>query len=128
MSVIQPHIGKADVGLFFTKRLQDLQLLLIYYFTIASGQKKQYNRIELNYLNLNLHLHLHLHLYEENMNQYLKDLKKIVAEYFTDELPENPYVEDARDVRCVSFSPNGDVLGVNAYERDIMEIIKNYTP
>ena len=53
---------------------------------------------------------------------------KYLAEYFTYELPENPYVEDARDVRCVSFSPNGDVLGGNAYERDIMEIIKNYTP
>ena len=53
---------------------------------------------------------------------------KYLAEYFTDELPENPYVEDPRDVRCVSFSPNGDVLGGNAYERDIMEIIKNYTP
>ena len=53
---------------------------------------------------------------------------KYLAEYFTDELPENPYVEDARDVRCVSFSPNGDVLGGNVYERDIMEIIKNYTP
>ena len=53
---------------------------------------------------------------------------KYLAEYFTDELPENPYVEDTRDVRCVSFSPNGDVLGGNAYERDIMEIIKNYTP
>ena len=53
---------------------------------------------------------------------------KYLAEYFTDELPENPYVEDPRDVRCVSFEPNGDVLGGIAYERDIMEIIKNYTP
>ena len=53
---------------------------------------------------------------------------KYLAEYFTDELPENPYVEDPCDVRCVSFSPNGDVLGGNVYERDIMEIIKNYTP
>ena len=53
---------------------------------------------------------------------------KYLAEYFTDEFPENPYVEDPCDVRCVSFSPNGDVLGGNVYERDIMEIIKNYTP
>ena len=53
---------------------------------------------------------------------------KYLAEYFTDKLPENPYVEDPCDVRCVSFSPNGDVLGGNVYERDIMEIIKNYTP
>ena len=53
---------------------------------------------------------------------------KYLAEYFTDELPENPYVEDARDVRCVSFEPNGDVLGGNVYRNDIMEIIKDYAP
>ena len=51
-----------------------------------------------------------------------------LAEYFTHEHPENPYVEDPRDVRCVSFEPNGNVLGGNVYERDIMEIIKDYTP
>ena len=53
---------------------------------------------------------------------------KYLAEYFTDELPENPYVEDTRDVRCVSFEPNGNVLGGNMYERDIMKIIKDYAP
>ena len=53
---------------------------------------------------------------------------KYLAEYFTDELPENPYVEDPRDVRCVSFEPNGNVLGGNVYERDIMEIIRDYVP
>ena len=53
---------------------------------------------------------------------------KYLAEYFTDTLPENPYAEDPRDVRCVSFSPNGGVLGGNAYERDIMEILKDYAP
>ena len=53
---------------------------------------------------------------------------KHLAEYFTDTLPENPYVEDTRDVRCVSFEPNGDVLDGNVYERDIMEIIRDYTP
>ena len=53
---------------------------------------------------------------------------KYLAEYFTDELPENPYVEDPYDVRCVSFSPNGDVLSGNVYRNDIMEIIKDYAP
>ena len=53
---------------------------------------------------------------------------KYLAEYFADELPENPYVEDPRDVRCVSFEPNGDVLGGNIYKNDIMEIIGGYTP
>ena len=53
---------------------------------------------------------------------------KYLAEYFTDTLPKNPYAEDPRDVRCVSFEPNGDVLGGNLYERDIMEIINDYAP
>lgn len=53
---------------------------------------------------------------------------KYLAEYFTDNHPENPYVEDPRDVRCVSFAPNGDVLGGNVYERDIMEILEKYNP
>ena len=53
---------------------------------------------------------------------------KYLAEYFTDELPKNPYAEDPHDVRCVSFEPNGDVLGGNVYRRDIMEIVNNYAP
>ena len=53
---------------------------------------------------------------------------KYLAEYFTDVRPENPYVDDPCDVRCASFSPDGDVLGGNVYQNDIMEIIKNYTP
>ena len=52
--------------------------------------------------------------------------RKYLAEYFADSLPENPYVEDPRDVHCVSFSPNGDVLDGNVYEREIMEIVNNY--
>ena len=54
--------------------------------------------------------------------------RKYLAEYFKDELPENPYVEDPCDVRCLSFEPNGDVLGENIYSNDIMEILKDYTP
>ena len=53
---------------------------------------------------------------------------KYLAEYFTGELPENPYVEDPRDVRCVSFEPNGNVLGGNVYESDIMVILRDYAP
>ena len=53
---------------------------------------------------------------------------KYLAEYFEDELPENPYVEDPCDVKCVSFSPNGDVLGENVYQKEIMEIIRKYNP
>ena len=51
-----------------------------------------------------------------------------LSEYFTDDIPENPYVESPFRVRCASFEPNGNVLGGNVYERDIMEIIADYTP
>ena len=54
--------------------------------------------------------------------------RKYLAEYFTGEVPQNPYEEDPRDVHCISFSPNGDVLGDNVYNRDIMKIISDYTP
>ncbi len=54
--------------------------------------------------------------------------RKYLAEYFTDEIPENPYVEDPRDMKCISFSANGDVLGGNVYRRDVMDMIENYVP
>ena len=54
--------------------------------------------------------------------------RKYLAEYFGDEVPENPYVEDPSDVKCISFSANGDVLDGNVYRSDVMEMIKNYTP
>ena len=53
---------------------------------------------------------------------------KYLSEYFAESTPINPYVDDECDVRCASFSPNGDVLGGNVYESDILEIIKNYEP
>lgn len=53
---------------------------------------------------------------------------KYLAEYFTDDPPENPYTENPRDVRCVSFSPNGEVLGGSVYRNDVMEIIRDYAP
>ena len=54
--------------------------------------------------------------------------RKYLADYFTDACPANPYVEDPRDVRCLSFSPNGDVLGGNTYRSDVMDIIERYEP
>ncbi|MBO7302673.1 MAG: hypothetical protein J6U68_00625, partial [Clostridia bacterium] len=53
---------------------------------------------------------------------------KYFSEYFKDIRPENPYVDDPCDVRCASFSPNGDVLDGNVYDSDIIEIIKKYKP
>ena len=54
--------------------------------------------------------------------------KVFLSEYFKDEIPENPYVDDPKDVRCASFSPNGEVLGGNVYCTDVMEILRNYKP
>ena len=53
---------------------------------------------------------------------------KYFAEYFADSAPENPYVEDPADVRCISFDPDGSALGGNLYEKDVMEIIEEYIP
>jgi MoaA/NifB/PqqE/SkfB family radical SAM enzyme len=53
---------------------------------------------------------------------------KFLPEYFTKEVPENPYTEDPCRVKCVSFAPNGDVLGGNIYRSDIMEILERYAP
>ena len=58
---------------------------------------------------------------EGNALQYL-------AAYFIDGAPKNPYAEDPCDVRTVSVGANGAVLGGNIYQRDIMEILKEYTP
>lgn len=54
--------------------------------------------------------------------------QRYLAEYFKDNRPANPYAEDPYDVRCLSFSPNGDVLGGNIYRSDILEIIASYRP
>ena len=53
---------------------------------------------------------------------------KFFAEYFNDSAPENPYVEDPADVRCISFDPDGSALGGNLYEKDVMDIIEEYIP
>ena len=53
---------------------------------------------------------------------------KYLSEYFKESMPLNPYVDDPWDVRCLSVSSNGDVLGGNIYQKDILEIIKDYTP
>lgn len=53
---------------------------------------------------------------------------KYLGEYFITERHENPYKEDPCNVKCLSFDPNGDVLGGNVYKNDIMEIISSYTP
>ncbi len=54
---------------------------------------------------------------------------KYLGEYFDkDNLPQNPYEEDKRDIRAICFSANGDILGSNIYKQDIMEILSDYKP
>ncbi len=52
---------------------------------------------------------------------------KYLAEYFAQTVP-NPYEEDPRDIRSLSFCASGDVLDSNIYSEDILDIIKNYKP
>ena len=54
---------------------------------------------------------------------------KYLGEYF-DEKTEysNPYDENPRDIRAISFSPNGDVLNGNIYQSKILDIINKYKP
>jgi len=53
---------------------------------------------------------------------------KYLREYFNDSKPQNPYVEDSRDIRCLSFSPDGSVLNGNIYDTDITKIMQDYEP
>ena len=77
---------------------------------------------------LNRFSHMDLPVSEGNVIFPEGNACKFLSEYFTDTVPENPYAEDPRDVRCISFAPDGEVLGGNVYRQDIMEILENYTP
>lgn len=53
--------------------------------------------------------------------------KKYLREYFEDGREYvDPYEEDPEDIKTVSFSPNGDVLSGNIYQKDIVEILDTY--
>lgn len=54
--------------------------------------------------------------------------KKYLSEYFEQCTPENPYIDDPCNVKCLSFSSNGDVLHTNIYKTDIKKILEEYTP
>ena len=54
--------------------------------------------------------------------------KKYLAKYFDENSPQNPYVEDVCDVKCLSVESNGNVLGGNICAEDILGIIKKYAP
>jgi len=54
--------------------------------------------------------------------------KKYLSEYFLNDPPKNPYVEDPENVTCLSFSANGDLLNGNIYKNDVLNIIAGYKP
>ena len=58
---------------------------------------------------------------EGNAAIYLK-------EYFGDQTPENPYLQNAFDVNCLSFDPDGSVLGGSISCADILTIMNEYIP
>ncbi len=52
-----------------------------------------------------------------------------LKEYFDpDNMVVNPYVEDPRDICSICIGPEGDVLGDNIYQKDILEILSDYVP
>ena len=53
---------------------------------------------------------------------------RYLSEYFTDVSVENPYVENPKDIRCLSFSADGGLLNRNIYESDVMDILRAYAP
>lgn len=59
---------------------------------------------------------------EGNALKYLKD-------YFEPDTElRSPYEENPKDIRAVSFSPDGSVLNGNLYEQDIRDILAHYDP
>ncbi len=54
---------------------------------------------------------------------------KYLGEYFDEGLAySSPYDEDPRDIKAISFSPNGDVLNGNVHEKGILDILEAYQP
>ena len=54
---------------------------------------------------------------------------KYLGEYFDEDVEyTNPYDENPRDIKAISFSPNGDVLNGNVYQKNILDILDGYRP
>ena len=95
-------------------------------WVVSTAHDNPYNRKTLEILNSLADLEIPIG--EGNIVFPSGNARKYLAEYFMGERPINPYVEEPRDVHCISFSPNGDVLGGNAYRKDILDILNEYTP
>ncbi len=54
---------------------------------------------------------------------------KYLREYFDENTTvTDPYEEDPKDVRTISFAPDGGVLNGNVYQTDILEMMEQYKP
>lgn len=53
---------------------------------------------------------------------------KYLSQYFDlSKQEKSPYEENPEDIRAICFGANGDILGSNIYEKDIMDILEEYT-
>ncbi len=71
---------------------------------------------------------LHISLNQGNVIFPSGNALKYLREYFDEKAAANPYEEDPRDVRTISFDPDGGVLNGNIYQTDILEIMEKYKP
>jgi hypothetical protein len=54
---------------------------------------------------------------------------KYLREYFDLSVTRvSPYAEDPMDIKAICVAPNGDVLGGNICQADILDILGNYSP
>ena len=54
---------------------------------------------------------------------------KYLGEYFDMNMEyTSPYEEDPEDIHAICIDSQGDVLGGNIYQKEIMEILENYVP
>ena len=51
---------------------------------------------------------------------------KYLGKYFNNTKVFNPYFENPKDMKAISFSANGNVLDGNIYSNSVLEIIENY--
>lgn len=72
---------------------------------------------------------LHISLNQGNVIFPSGNALKYLREYFDENAKvSNPYEEDPKDVRTISFGPDGGVLNENIYQTDILEIMERYKP
>lgn len=54
---------------------------------------------------------------------------KYLGEYFDENTDySTPYDENPKDIRAICFSPNGEVLNGNVYQKSITDILNEYKP